>query len=203
MVNVNEQYYSGNQATLFIGDVWVDDIISIDYTLQHSRMPQYGYGSQHFDFLPKGSILITGSFTINFREPNYLWIILERYKHFNKTKEERTFDREKLEIENKAVTYSGDERVRLEEFFGAEDPSKAQESLIAQAREFDKITEPIGPENFNHKAFNILLGYGYELNKNSPGETLRSVHIMGKSKLINADGRPISEQYNFIARSIS
>lgn len=202
MAEINEQYYSGNQASLFIGDVWVDDITSIDYTLQHTRMPQYGYGSQHFDFVPKGSIIITGSFTINFREPNYLWLVLERYKDFNKTREERLFDREQFIAQEKAVTYIDDQRVRLEEFFNTEDPKKAQESLISQAREFDGISEPVGDENFNHRAFNILMGYGYELNNESPGETIQSVHIMGKSKVINADGRPIAEQYNFIARKL-
>ena len=80
---INDQYFSGAQASLFIGDTWVDDIVDINYRVMHNRQPVYGYGSQHFDFVPKGTILVQGEFTINFREPNYLWMILSRYKSFN------------------------------------------------------------------------------------------------------------------------
>ncbi len=202
MAQINEQYFSGNQATIFIGDVWVDDIIAYDYTLQHSKVPRYGYGSEKFDLVPPGTQLITGSFTINFREPNYLWVILERYKTFNKTAEQRLRDNKKLLSEQKATTYPNDQRVRMETFFNIPGPKDAKDSLIEQSKEFNGITEPVARDGLNHNTFNLLVGYGADLNKNSPGETIRSVYILGKSKVINADGRPISEQYNFIARDL-
>jgi len=48
----------------------------------------------------------------------------------------------------------------------------------------------------------ILIGYGHSLGKDSPGETIKGMQIMGKSKVISADGRPIQEQYSFIARNL-
>jgi len=203
-VEINKEYFSGAQASVFIGDVWVDDIIAIDYSLQHSRVPIYGYGSQHFDFVPKGSISITGSFAINFREPNYLWLILERYKRLRQTGEERTKKEKDIKAAMDANTFEGDKRKRYESFFHAPNPEPAQASLIEQAREFNGIPEDTSIENFNHKVFDIVIGYGSGevLDRDRIGETISSVHIMGKSKIINADGRPIGEQYNFIARRV-
>lgn len=199
---INKQYFSGTQATMFIGDVWVDDILAIDYNLQHTRLPQYGYGSQHFDFLPEGNIIITGSFTVNFREPNYLWLILERFKSLNKPRDVRLKDQASLSAQQKALTYPDDRRQRFNEFFNEIDPRTAKGRLLEQSREFNGIPENNNTENFNHVAFSILMGYGHDLGPNSPGETIQDVHIMGKGKVINADGRPIQEQYNFIARRL-
>jgi len=199
---INKEYFSGAQASIFIGDVWVDDVTAIDYTVQHTRAPFYGYGSQHFDFVPKGSILVSGSFTINFREPNYLWLIAERYKIFNTTKEERIKERKDLEAADLANTYVNDRRQRFDTFFNKVDPNTAKGVLIEQSREFNGITENNKKDPYNHKVFDILIGYGNYLGEHSPGETISSVHIMGKSKVINADGRPIAEQYNFIAKRV-
>ena len=199
---INKQYFSGTQASIFIADVWADDILALDYSVQHNRLPQFGYGSQHFDFLPQGNIIITGSFTINFREPNYLWFMLERFKKLNKPRDVRLKEQAKLSAEQKALTYPDDKRQRFDEFFNEINPGTAKANLLEQSREFNGIPENNKRENFNHVSFNILIGYGNTLGPNSPGETIQDVHIMGKGKVINADGRPIQEQYNFIARRL-
>lgn len=211
---INKEYFSGTQTSLFIGDVWVDDILSIEYNVQDSKTPKYGYGSQHFDFVTKGSMLVTGSFIINFREPNYLWLLIERYRTFNgrDARLKGVVSQKESEVqeqinEQRAQTYEVDKRSRLDDFFNSPDARKAKTNLIdqrllAQAREFDGVPEPQFTENFNHASFNILMGYGYTLGPDSPGETIKDVHIVGKTKQINSDGRPIAEQYSFIARNI-
>lgn len=200
--SINDQYFSGTQASLFIGDVWVDDILAVEYMVNQSKVPKYGYGSQHFDFVAKGAILINGTFTINFREPNYLWLILERYKTFNKSREIRLKGQEAAYNEEQAKTYTNDKRQRFDQFFLETNPDKARTRMIEQSREFNGITENTQIENFNHTGFDILLGYGSELTADSPGETIKGVQVMGKSKVINSDGRPIAEQYSFIARKL-
>ena len=196
---INKQYFSGTQASIFIGDVWVDDIFNFEYNMQQSKQPKFGYGSQYYDFIAKGIIMISGSFSLNFREPNYLWLILERYKTFNKTKEDRLKDRKK---EDRPETFAGDKRARLEQFVLAKDPVTAKNNLIEQAREFDGRPEINDRENSNHVGFDILLGYGANLGKDSPGETIKDIQILGKGKTINADGRPIAETYSFIGRRL-
>ena len=75
----DQEYYDGNQASIYIGDVWVDEITSISYTCQQSKSPIYGYASQLFDDTAAGQVLVQGNFSMNFKEQGYLWAVLRRY----------------------------------------------------------------------------------------------------------------------------
>lgn len=76
----NIEYFSGAQVSLYIGDVWVDEVTTLSYGYQQSRTPIYGYSSVLFDDVSEGHILVTGQFTINFKEAGYLWLILDRFR---------------------------------------------------------------------------------------------------------------------------
>lgn len=80
----NIDYYTGSQASIYIGDIWVDEITSIDYQLIQDRKPIYGYASTLYDDLSEGQVLVQGQFTINFKEAGYLWLVLNRYRTINK-----------------------------------------------------------------------------------------------------------------------
>ena len=68
-------YYAGTDCKIFFGDIWVDDIITIQYTCEQSKTPIYGYASQNFDAIAKGQIIVQGSLAIAFKETGYLNII--------------------------------------------------------------------------------------------------------------------------------
>ena len=68
-------YYAGADCKIFFGDIWVDDIITIQYNSSQSKTPIYGYASQNFDAIAKGQILVEGNLAIAFKETGYLNII--------------------------------------------------------------------------------------------------------------------------------
>ena len=68
-------YYAGTDCKIFFGDVWVDDIITLNYTTNQSKTPIFGYASQNFDAVAKGQVLVEGQFTIAFKETGYLNLI--------------------------------------------------------------------------------------------------------------------------------
>ena len=76
----NIDYYSGAQVGIYIGDIWVDEVTSMSYSVSQTRRPLFGYASQLFDDVSEGVILIQGQFTINFKEAGYLWLTLDRYQ---------------------------------------------------------------------------------------------------------------------------
>jgi hypothetical protein len=80
----NQGYFSGSQAAVYIGDIWVDDINYIEWTLQQTRTPLYGYNDTLFRDVSKGQVIVQGSFRINFREAGYLFLILDRYRSIMK-----------------------------------------------------------------------------------------------------------------------
>lgn len=76
----NSEYFSGAQVSVYIGDVWVDEITSLSFQVEQKRAPLYGYADTYFRDVSKGQVLVQGSFTINFKEAGYLFLILDRYQ---------------------------------------------------------------------------------------------------------------------------
>ena len=72
----NVEYFSGSQASIFIGDVFVDEITFFAFSVSQERVPLYGYGDQLFRDVSKGPVLVQGQFSINFKEAGYLFLIL-------------------------------------------------------------------------------------------------------------------------------
>lgn len=76
----DQEYFSGSQVNLYIGDVLVDEVTGIQFQVTEQKRVWYGYGSQLFDAVSKGVILIEGQFSINYKESGYLHLVLERYQ---------------------------------------------------------------------------------------------------------------------------
>ena len=72
-----EDYFSGADVTIYFGDIFVDDITGLEFTLQERVLPVYGYNSYTYDSVARGQRLVQGSFTIAFREAGYIYRILE------------------------------------------------------------------------------------------------------------------------------
>lgn len=66
------RYYSSLDADIVFGDVFIDEVVSIVWQVQQQAMPIFGYNSYTFDDIAVGSRLISGQFTVNFIEANYL-----------------------------------------------------------------------------------------------------------------------------------
>ena len=88
-------YFTGSQAFIYIGDVWVDEITSFSYELQQRKTPLYGYASQLFDDLAAGQVIVQGQFSINFKEQGYLWAVLRRWHNYQLAAN-RAFEKEGL-----------------------------------------------------------------------------------------------------------
>lgn len=76
----NNDYFSGAQVGIYIGDIFVDEVTSLTYGVSQERTPIYGYASTLFDAVSLGQVIVTGQFAINFKEAGYLWLVLQRYK---------------------------------------------------------------------------------------------------------------------------
>jgi hypothetical protein len=79
-------FYSGSQIGVWFDTIYLDDINSIQWTRQQSKKPLYGYASQLFDSVANGTVLISGNFTVNFRQSGYLASVMGAIKHlYNST----------------------------------------------------------------------------------------------------------------------
>ena len=69
-------YFTGSQASIWIGDVWVDEVFGIQFSASQSLLPIFGYASSFFDAVARGKVLVQGFFEINFVDEGYLYSIL-------------------------------------------------------------------------------------------------------------------------------
>jgi hypothetical protein len=79
----DSEYFTATQCNLYIGDVLIDEITSLQIQVQQAKMPIHGYADQLFAKVAKGTVSVQGSFTINFKESGYIHTVLERYINQN------------------------------------------------------------------------------------------------------------------------
>jgi len=72
-------FYSGSQICIYIGDVLIDNAVSMRVNAIQERTPVYGYANQYYTFAADGKVLISGDFAIAFKEAGYLFWPMKRY----------------------------------------------------------------------------------------------------------------------------
>ena len=222
---LNTEYFSGSQASIFIGELWVDDIVDWQCSVGSNSMPIYGYGDTFWSHAAQGRIMVQGSFTINFREPNYLFAILEHYRKKNEGSypflEAKRFkeglDKDGQSIKNPIGPYDFDssyndaitKRQMLEDFFnkkkkdsdGKEQTIKGRlDSLLPNSTVTSDQSGAYNP--FAIPAFNIKIGYGSVINEDTIGEQIIDVKLVGRGRLISANGEALKESYSFFAKNL-
>ena len=66
------QYFSGSNIHIFFDDIYIDEIVMLQFTLTEKLRPNYGYNSYTYDNIMRGSRIVQGSFRINFKKVNYI-----------------------------------------------------------------------------------------------------------------------------------
>jgi hypothetical protein len=228
----NNDYFTGADVRLYMGDIWVDEITSISFELEEQVQPIYGYASYTFDKVARGTRIIRGSFSINFKESFYLHGVLNSLQ--SKLKEQQAGKGSVFDVETfkKGVTVEhlieqaskgrsfGAVADDLENAFWGKSPDKALQSIVNNQPNdtyfYPEERDPKDPtktldtsqENLRDKGFNILITYGPYNEKNGvkvagSAVTIVGVQLQGVSQVIGGDGNPIQEQYTFIAKDLN
>ena len=74
--NPTVRYFSSCDAEIYFGDIFVNDIAYIDFTVNQATMMLFGYNSYVFDEIAKGARMIQGKFNVNFTRSAYLYEVL-------------------------------------------------------------------------------------------------------------------------------
>ena len=74
---IMKRYYSSIDAELYFGNEYVEDVCDIQWSLNQQNLPIFGFNSYTADEIHVGSRLISGTFSIRFTSPNYLFKLLE------------------------------------------------------------------------------------------------------------------------------
>jgi len=205
-----QQYFAGANVSIYFGSIHIDEIQDLAFSLQEVVQPIYGYASYTADAFVRGTRLIEGQFTINFKEAYYLKAILEKLKHTDKAKAP----------EDPFIAFDnvGGGRQNIEEVIKHLDPHDfdtyakqyqkaiwgigADRTDIASLSEF-KETSPYF-DQLDSDGFNIVINYG-DIDsslQNSTTKTIIGVQLTGCSQMLAPTGQPVLEQYSFIAKDL-
>jgi len=222
-------FYSGSQITVWFGNIFIDDISSIQWSRTQNKVPIYGYASQLFDAVASGIVIIQGSFVVNFRQQGYMSAIMSGIKTlYQSFGTNSSYSKAQNEDTWPMVTSMINTHLRN----GTFGPQTVQEMIdlgnsgdfFALAKEYEKIIwDNVGendkPVRFPSDVqqakdipggFNIMISYGSPSDSDmktqkdvmqSTTKTLTGVHLTGESQIISVGGQPTQEQYSFIARN--
>lgn len=224
-------YYSGSQISIWFGDIWVDDIISMEWTYSQNKKPLYGYASQYFDAVAEGQVMIEGSFVINFREKGYITYVIQNLKRIFKDLKAMKSAGQIVETDFRAVkeaisvhlkngTFGPTTFTEIEELAKGGDffeKAKLYEDVIWGSPEQEKANTGYveTPDVLQHQTlpegFDILISYGdvgavkdYAIEDmySSTAKTLNGAHLVGTAQVIEVGGAPIREAYSFFAKGM-
>ncbi len=197
-----DEYYSGSDVGVFIGSIWVDDIITIQYTETNNKSPMYGYMSKEFDAVAGGTKIIQGQFAVAFKKVGYLTDILTKYNE-----EFGTFDARNI------GTYDWKRYYEIKEKFikGLKAGKKELSKEDKEFYDFGGGADEYGVEHTNHgdyirrEGFDVIVTFGdsFEIGRGGTVEVINGVHVTSKSIVCEPTGEPIAEMYSFFARSLN
>lgn len=115
------EYFSGANARVYFGDIWVDQLESLEFQLDETVAPIYGFHSYVFDKIARGQRIVNGQFTLNFTETGYLQTILDRLSS-------------KIDRGNQNLLW-GDAREKLEVDVRRNDSTRNIENILALSKD--------------------------------------------------------------------
>ena len=72
-------YFTSAQARLYIGDLFIDQMNTLQYALQQNNVTVFGYCSEFVDAYARGRSLVQGQIVLNYVHQGYLYAALKQY----------------------------------------------------------------------------------------------------------------------------
>jgi len=221
-----EEYFSGSDISIYFGDVWVDEVVAINFSLVEHVQPIYGFNSYTWDAVARGSRIIQGTFRINFKETNYLnKILMEQSTIENNLEYWKRHPAERINIDDfdKTIKLYKDNPEEMRErlkYMSKEEIAKVAAELNDTTYGTSTVVSS-NPHFFKHygrnsRGFDIIILYGsatqsivkkkeYEQRYMIPAATsykIKNIQLNGLSQDIAPDGTVIYEDYSFMAQDL-
>ena len=191
-----QSYYGGVDVCAYIGGTIIDDIVTLQYTKVNNKSPLYGYMSEKFDAVSRGTTIIQGEFTIAYTQRNYLF-----QKLLNYTKElDQNSENNKLLMDKYYIDKSNKNSI------------KQKVSDYYPVDKYSYVTDNRGGF-IDADGFEIIVCYGEFFqgneniitphNRSGERDIISGIHITSVSKICQPTGEAIAETYTFFARTLN
>ena len=224
-------YYSGAQAAMFFEHFLIDEVTSLQWSVQQSKIPIYGYASQTFDEMAKGTIIVQGSFSINFVEAGYLWGVLDRIKNprsslplrleesISEWTQKSLADNDQSKTNNPYLIKSHTDaylKLRDDSLEGdyPNSPRLQKSNFTNYINDYVWGPDSLEKEKPDHysnmrrtdtkklNGFDIYLSFRHDQSANQTVHKIEDVHLLGKAQTVVIDENPVQEVYSFYAKNV-
>lgn len=217
-----KEYFSGSDIKIYFGNQLIDEITSLEFQLSEPVLPIYGYASYTPDAWARGSRIINGSFSINFKEAYYLYNMMNLNEYAFKTETMKVSSKIMSSniLDVSEITQNINSKAQFEEL-----ANKYQAAIWGEGTDSNMATyisnKPYDTNffpnqrqpNLHKNGFNIIIVYGTAQNNNnavynnnelvsSTIKVINGVQLMGATQQIKGDGIAIQETYSFLASDL-
>lgn len=196
-------YRSGAQASIFVGPIWVEEVVSFSIQTQSSDVPTYAYCNPYYDNILLGRYQVTGQLAVAYTEPDYLLRIINKAASTSIQEEElANLIESRKSIFLDTVLY----RMLAEEALSSDDKSILEVASEYATNYVNKITREIETRSLNlggterERAFEVTIITGDLYRQSQSIEIYEGVKIIGTGKTLTMDDNSLIEMYQFIGR---
>ena len=193
-------YYTGGQAQIYMRDVFLDEVTSLQFSTVTNKTPIFGYASRRFDTVAAGNMLVQGTFTINFVSSGYLQIIAQSIQDKNRdSKSSAAKGILKRHSDIAKDPYLLNQTINQIRGLGNQEFRAYSLQLLKSQRGAGKILQ-----FYDIPPFDIFAVFGdsHDPNANSTTRNIKEVYLTGQSQVVSTGGEVLQEQYSFIAKDI-
>jgi endonuclease YncB( thermonuclease family) len=193
--NSYEGYFTSAQCRVYIGNLFLDELNTIQYALQSNAVPLYGYCDRDAAAYAQGRALVQGQLVLNYVADWYLYTALVNHdKLFNKSSDWDAADRIVQELKgasNAEVTAALSSlpqyTVRKVNYLMRQERAQGRSSSGVNACYYPGV-------------FDIMIEIGDGDSKST--RRIEMCKIISNEQILDQSGQPVSDVYGFIGRRL-
>jgi len=217
-------YFTPCQVSLYVGDMWIDDAVDVQWEVRDEKTPAYGFADYNYRAALRGRSVVSGSLVINFRFTGYLTNAIyqatsptggfQDYRDSTARSYQRALTAPYLSVSKDELTALG--RLAVDSPKAFEDMKKELRERFHPEHRSANLPGTLGERPgllsttglAANKTINIFVAYGDDAYGDNPlyYQTIKDVQFTGQSQSISNLGgqgdQPVLEAYPFFAKSI-
>lgn len=221
-------YFTGVQASIWIGDIWIEEVFGVSFSASQNIVPIFGYASSIYDAVARGKAIVQGTFEVNFVNEGYLYYILHKHNADKLDGQSETRNVSRFLLTGEAPPTSEVSK-RIQELASTAAGLADNEShgvALAEIMDFLATTDAAGAKRLSREldqarnleqqkslrnnkesviydmiAFDLQGIFGNpELTREVTEKRIRNCFLVSNEMIFAQDDEPIKERYSFIGQ---
>jgi hypothetical protein len=201
-----ESYFTSAQARVYVGNLFLDEVQSIQFALQNNIVPVYGYASRFADAFAEGKSLVQGQLVLNYVSPAYLFTVLEEYDRVLAVQDGKSADYKDGEALAKMIQARRASAARgwIDSSYEDRLQTLAASPEVIRAAKQKLLGEGFDPVYCNgvyiRREFDMTVEIGTGIHRTF--RRLEKCRIISNEQILDQSGQVIGDAYGFIARRL-